>query len=168
MLRAGLVFLMLAISGSLSAANWLAIDPGAPVAGDEVAVQIGWGGSGLCRTSLENSDGERFGIEIEQNLIHFDLVLAPVPTPCIPMPPSVIAYALGSLPAGNYTLVVSEVGADTSFPVSNDERTELTSTVFGVAPAPMAIPVNQPLALALLAFLLLVAGTVFRRRRANH
>jgi len=157
----------------LYAANWLAIDPSEPVAGVEVHVEISWGGgsSGLCRLRANNLDGVLQYTTVDGSTIHLDLVLVVLnpeepPPPCSTAPHDVVAYSLGSLDAGSYTLVVSEVAPDTTFPVSDAQRTELTSVVFGVAPAPLVVPVNHPLVLALLAgILLLLAGMDLRRRR---
>lgn len=166
----GFLFFLL-MAGPLYASHWLTIEPSAPVAGADVHATIYLGGSGtptFCRSVVENLDGVRHDTSFDGDTIHLDIVMNPQGGICVTiLPATPYTYSLGTLPTGSYSLVVSEVAPDTTFPVSDDQRTELASMVFGVAAAPMPIPVNQPLALVLLVGLMLVAGTVFRWRRRS-
>jgi hypothetical protein len=156
---------------SSQAAAAVIIEPNEPQAGAEVQAVVYLSGTGtttFCRHRDVNLDGEDHDISVDGNTIRLDLVMNPVAGVCVTIvPPTPHNFTLGPLAAGNYTLIVSEVGPETTFPVSDEERIPMASTVFGVTAAPIAIPVNRPLALALLAGLLLVAGMAFRRRRSN-
>ncbi|WP_154223974.1 hypothetical protein [Marinicella rhabdoformis] len=149
--------------------NPLEIQPEQPSSEEDIVVNLSYLPFGCDYPSPTNSSGEDYDVTINGSVIELDVSayrnFLPSTTICSISPTQLSAYNLGSLPTGDYTVMVNHVYNADAFPVTQQQRNVVGQFPLMVRGSQVtAVPAFSFWAVISLTCLLLISSFPFRER----
>lgn len=149
--------------------NPLEIEPEVPRVGDDIIVNLSYLPFGCDFPAPTTLSGEGFDVTVNGSVIELDVSayrnFLPSTTVCPISPTPLSAYDLGSLLAGEYTVIVNHVYNEEAFPVSQQQRSVVGQFSLVVRGNPAtAVPTFSLWSVLTLIILLLISSFHYRAK----